>query len=57
MSKKILFFITAIDNVDLDPSSATAKFALQRTNILIYQRNEGVLPTIQEFFLRKQDTI
>ena len=41
---KGLFTIAAIDNVDRDPSSATAKCSFHGTSISVYQRNEISLP-------------
>ena len=39
-----LFTVTAIDNADDDPSSATAKCSFYGTSISVYQRNERNLP-------------
>ena len=38
--EKGLFTVAAIDNVDYDPSSATAKCSVHGTSISVYQRNE-----------------
>ena len=35
-----LFTVAAIDNVDYDPSSVTAKCSFHETSISVYQRNE-----------------
>ena len=47
MSKKLrkaLLTVSTIDDVDHDPSSATAKFSFYGTITSMYQRNKSKLP-------------